>query len=90
MYSNCPLCLQDTNHRNETLAAESKDTPSQNSIDFLSIVKEDSNVHAQRIVTMATIEYNKVFNNEGNVTCVLGFSLKMKIGIFLYPKRYLM
>ena len=57
--------IQDTCHRNEALGTESKTDPSQESIaETLSVILEDTDMKSEVI----TIEYNKVFNNEGGWT----------------------
>ncbi|XP_052764613.1 F-box only protein 10-like [Mya arenaria] len=61
------ICLVnkiDSSHKVEAPIAESKDTPSQTSLDFWGVVQDDP-APAKRPITMATLEYNKVFNNLG-------------------------
>ncbi|XP_052234525.1 F-box only protein 10-like isoform X2 [Dreissena polymorpha] len=55
----------DSSPKDDSPSAQSKETPTQSSMDFWGLVQDQGGAGSGRTVTVATLEYNKVFNNEG-------------------------
>ena len=59
------MLLQDTSHNNETMMVTKSDVQSEKSLDLMSVLNRDQQMAKQRLVTIATVEYNKVYHNNG-------------------------
>lgn len=55
----------DTSHNNETLMVTKSDVQSEKSLVYNSVINRDQQTVKHRLVTIATVEYNKVFHNNG-------------------------